>query len=119
MTIGLLAESFADSMVLPKGYVSVLKFLMKQYLMERKVQMPHMATLIGFYKEVGEGGEEEQEFQFAGTVEVCFNKRGANVSPPTPTPPKGAPYICNMAVKKSFRRYSTILCFHFNSLFIE
>ncbi|KAI9073418.1 hypothetical protein K1719_017544 [Acacia pycnantha] len=103
MTIGLLAESFAESMVLPVGYVSVLKFLVKQYLMERKVQMPHMATLIGFYKEAGEDGEE-QEVQLAGTVEVCFNKRGANVSPPTPTPPKDSPYICNMAVKASLRR---------------
>lgn len=103
MTIGLLAESFAESMVLPVGYVSVLKFLVKQYLVERKVQMPHMATLIGFYKETVEGGEE-QEVQLAGTVEVCFNKRGANVSPPTPTPPKDSPYICNMAVKDSLRR---------------
>ncbi|XP_028774937.1 uncharacterized protein LOC114731861 [Neltuma alba] len=96
MTIGLLAESFAESMVLPVGYVSVLKFLVRQYLMERKIQMPHMATLIGFYKETGEGGEE-QEVQLAGTVEVCFNKMGANASPPTPTPPKDSPYISNMA----------------------
>lgn len=103
MTIGLLAESFAESMVLPVGYVSVLKFLVKQYLVERKVQMPHMATLIGIYKETVEGGKE-QEVQLAGTVEVCFNKRGANVSPPTPTPPKDSPYICNMAVKDSLRR---------------
>lgn len=103
ITVGLLAESFAESMLLPSGYVSVLKFLVKQYLIERRTLMPHMATLIGFYTETVEGGEE-QEAQLAGTVEVCFDKRGANASPPTPTPPKDSPYICNMAVKKSLRR---------------
>ncbi|KAJ7953666.1 Acyl-CoA N-acyltransferases (NAT) superfamily protein [Quillaja saponaria] len=103
ITVGLLAESFAESMLLPSGYVSVLRFLVKQYLIERRTLMPHTAMLIGFYRETKEGGDEEEE-QLAGTVEVCFDKRGANASPPTPTSPKDSPYICNMAVKKPLRR---------------
>lgn len=109
-TVRLLAESFAESMMFPSGYVNVLRFLVKQYLMERRALMPHMATLVGFYRGVaaaeddGEGGNGE-EVQLAGTVEVCFDKRGANASLPSPTPPKDSPYICNMAVQKSLRRY--------------
>lgn len=98
-TVGLLAESFAESMLLPGGYVSLLRFLVKQYLIERRGVMPHAATLVGFYKGAGEGEEE-----LAGTVEVCFDKRGTNASPPTPTPPRNSPYICNMTVKEQLRR---------------
>ncbi|CAI9092854.1 OLC1v1028196C1 [Oldenlandia corymbosa var. corymbosa] len=99
LTAGLLAESFADSMFLPKGYVKLLEYLVKQYLIERRALMPHTATLLGFYKE-----DEDEDFQVAGTVEVSFNKMGANASPPSPTPPKNSPYICNMTVKESLRR---------------
>ncbi|KAJ6429982.1 hypothetical protein OIU84_021403 [Salix udensis] len=94
-------------MVLPVGYVSLLRYLVKQYLMERRAAMPHAVTLIGFYKakqEIDTGEEMEDVEELAGTVEVCFDKRGANTSPPTPTSPKNAPYICNMAVKGSLRR---------------
>ncbi|KAI4314306.1 hypothetical protein L6164_027228 [Bauhinia variegata] len=80
ITVGLLAVSFAESMQLPSGYVSVLKFLIKQYLIERRTSMPHMATLTGFYRGMVEG-REEQKVQLAGTVEICFNKRGAYSSP--------------------------------------
>ncbi len=72
--------------------------------------MPHAATLIGFYKEKQNGilepeqEEEEEEEELAGTVEVCFDKRGANASPPTPISPKNSPYICNMTVKNTLRR---------------
>ncbi|XP_031258283.1 uncharacterized protein LOC116116328 [Pistacia vera] len=102
-TVGLLAESFAESMLLPSGYEKLLRFLVKQYLIERRGVMPHAVTLIGFYrgKEEGESGKE---VELAGTVEVCFDKRGANASPPSPTPPKNSPYICNMTVKKPLRR---------------
>ncbi|KAJ1389918.1 GNAT domain [Sesbania bispinosa] len=105
-TVGLLAESFAESMLLPAGYVNLLGFLVKQYLVERRTLMPHMATLIGFYRGTVDGEErgEEQELQLAGTVEICFDKKGANASVPSPTPPKDSPYICNMAVQKSLRR---------------
>ncbi|XP_041011212.1 uncharacterized protein LOC121254992 [Juglans microcarpa x Juglans regia] len=102
-TVALLAESFAESMLWPSGYLSLLRFLVKQYLIERRTLMPHTATLIGFYRRK-ENGISEQEEQLAGTVEVCFDKRGANASPPTPTPPKNSPYICNMTVKKPLRR---------------
>ncbi|RDX79779.1 hypothetical protein CR513_39761, partial [Mucuna pruriens] len=98
-TVGLLAESFAESMLLPKAYVNVLAFLVNQYLMERMALMPHAATLVAFYTE-----EEEEEARLAGTVELCFDKRGANASVPSPTPPKDSPYISNMAVHKSLRR---------------
>ncbi|KAI3412279.1 N-acetyltransferase domain-containing protein, partial [Psidium guajava] len=98
-TVRLLAESFAESMLLPGGYVSLLRFLVKQYLIERRSVMPHAATLVGFYK----GGEEGEE-ELAGTVEVCFDKRGSNASPPTPAPPRNSPYICNMTVKEELRR---------------
>lgn len=101
VTVRLLAESFSESMLLPAGYESLLRFLVKKYLIDRKSVFPHAVTLIGFYK--GKG-EEEDEGELAGTVEVCFDKKGANASPPTPTPPKNSPYIWNMAVKKPLRR---------------
>ncbi|XP_011025540.1 PREDICTED: uncharacterized protein LOC105126383 [Populus euphratica] len=107
ITVKLLAESFVESMLLPVGYVSLLRYLVKQYLIERRAAMPHAVTLIGFYKgkqEMNTGEEKEDLLELAGTVEVCFDKRGANTSPPTPTSPKNAPYICNMAVKQSLRR---------------
>ena len=110
ITVALLAESFAESMVWPSGYLSLLRFLVKQYLIERRALMPHAATLIGFYKEKQNGilepeqEEEEEEEELAGTVEVCFDKRGANASPPTPISPKNSPYICNMTVKNTLRR---------------
>ncbi|XP_059448123.1 GCN5-related N-acetyltransferase 5, chloroplastic [Corylus avellana] len=104
--VALLAESFAESMLWPSGYLSLLRYLVKQYLIERRALMPHTATLIGFYrgKENGVLEQEEEEEQLAGTVEVCFDKRGANASPPTPTAPKNSPYISNMTVKSSLRR---------------
>ncbi|XP_052186492.1 uncharacterized protein LOC127797544 [Diospyros lotus] len=97
--VGLLSESFAESLVLPTGYTTLLRFLLKQYLTERRSLMPHTATLIGFYREDG-----DQDLQLAGTVEVSFDRRGANASPPTPTAPKDSPYVCNMAVKTLLRR---------------
>lgn len=105
MTVELLAESFAESMLLPNMYLIALGFLIKQYLIEKRGVMPHAVTLIGFYREEGDDGEErEKEEELAGTVELSFDKRGANASPPTPTPPKDCPYICNMTVKKPLRR---------------
>ncbi|GMI74959.1 GCN5-related N-acetyltransferase 5 [Hibiscus trionum] len=100
LTVGLLALSFAESMFMSLQYEALLRFFVKQYLMERRASMPHAVTLVGFYRE--EGGKRGEEL--AGTVEVCFDKRGANVSPPTPTAPKNSPYICNMTVTKELRR---------------
>ncbi|PSS28651.1 Acyl-CoA N-acyltransferase protein [Actinidia chinensis var. chinensis] len=99
VAVALLSESFAESMMLPGAYVTVLGFLVKQYLIERRALMPHTATLIGFYKE-----HEGEDLELAGTVEVTFDRRGANDSTPSPTTPKDSPYICNMAVKKPLRR---------------
>ncbi|XVF84909.1 hypothetical protein PTKIN_Ptkin17bG0077200 [Pterospermum kingtungense] len=99
-TAGLLAESFGESMLMPLGYEALLRFLVKQYLIERRAVMPHAVTLVGFYRE--KGGQRGEEL--SGTVEVCFDNRGANASPPTPAPPKNSPYICNMTVTKKLRR---------------
>lgn len=109
-TVSLLAESFSESMLLPVGYNKLLRFFVKQYLIERRAVMPHAVTLIGFYRGKGET-ESGEDVDFAGTVEVCFDKRGANASPATPTPPKNSPYICNMTVRKERRRYLWF-CFH-------
>lgn len=99
--VRLLAESFAESMSVPWRFVTFLGFLVKQYVRERRVLLPHAATLVGLYE--GEDGKAE----LAGTVEISFDKQGANASPPTPIPPMECPYICNMAVKKQLRRYPT------------
>ncbi|XP_010551446.1 PREDICTED: uncharacterized protein LOC104822056 [Tarenaya hassleriana] len=107
-TVKLLAESFSESMLLPTGYESVLRFLVKQYLSEKRGVMPHAVTLVGFFRRRpeacsdGDGVGEAEEL--AGTVEVCFDRRGANASPPSPIPPKDSPYVCNMTVKKPLRR---------------
>ncbi|CAA0834752.1 Acyl-CoA N-acyltransferases (NAT) superfamily protein [Striga hermonthica] len=100
MTVTLLSESFAESMMMAtSGYQKLLEFLVKNYLLERRRMMPHNATLLGIYRENG-----EEDFELAGTVELTFDRKGANVNPPTPKPPKDSPYICNMAVRKPFRR---------------
>ncbi|XVF44065.1 hypothetical protein PTKIN_Ptkin02bG0090500 [Pterospermum kingtungense] len=102
LTVGLLALSFAESMFMSLGYEALLRFFVKQYLIERRAVMPHAVTLVGFYREKGALRGE----QLAGTVEVCFDKRGANASPPTPMAPKNSPYICNMTVTEQLRRAS-------------
>ncbi|KAG8366192.1 hypothetical protein BUALT_Bualt17G0051000 [Buddleja alternifolia] len=99
MTVSLLSDSFAESMMMATGYVKLLELLVKNYLTERREMMPHNATLLGVYRENG-----EEDFELAGTVELTFDKKGANAKPPTPIPPKNSPYICNMAVRKQLRR---------------
>ncbi|KAK9707347.1 hypothetical protein RND81_07G191200 [Saponaria officinalis] len=102
--VELLAESFAESMLLPNMYLKLLGFLVKQYLIERRSLIPHTVTLIGFFR-LGENfGDEIEIGELSGTVEISFDGKGANSSPPTPIPPKNCPYICNMTVKKEFRR---------------
>ncbi|XP_073306836.1 GCN5-related N-acetyltransferase 5, chloroplastic [Primulina huaijiensis] len=99
MTATLLSESFAESILIPNGYAKLLEFLVKNYLIERREMMPHCATLLGVYRENG-----EDDFELAGTVELTFDKKGYNASPPSPTPPRNSPYICNMAVRNPLRR---------------
>ncbi|XP_072994771.1 GCN5-related N-acetyltransferase 5, chloroplastic [Typha latifolia] len=98
--VALLAESFIESMWLPDQYVTLLAILVNQYVVERRRLMPHMVVLVGLYKSKG----EEEEAQIACIAEVSLDALGANVAPPTPTPPRECPYICNMAVKKALRR---------------
>lgn len=107
LTVTLLSESFAESMMMATGYVKLLEFLVKNYLIERRAMMPHNATLLGIYRENG-----EEDFELAGTVELTFDRKGANASPPTPTPPKNSPYICNMAVRKPLRRCIILFIFY-------
>ncbi|XAR48046.1 Peptide alpha-N-acetyltransferase [Bertholletia excelsa] len=94
--VELLARSFVESMNLP---ISFLRFMVKQYMIERRSLLPHAATLVAFYRE-----NVDEELQPVGTVEVSFDNRGANPNPPTPTPPQDSPYICNMTVKETLRR---------------
>ncbi|XP_027913485.1 uncharacterized protein LOC114173356 [Vigna unguiculata] len=115
-TVLLLAHSFAESLLIPAAYVNLLAFLINQYLIQRLTLLPNTATLVAFYTQTpspptADSKEDEEEplqedegAPLAGTVEICFNKRGANASVPTPTPPRDSPYICNMAVEKSLRR---------------
>lgn len=100
--VALLAESFGESILMPNTYAALLGFLVKQYLVERRALLPHAATLVGLYKK-GDG-ESEELVELAGTLEVCFDKRGASDSVPSPTPPMDSPYVCNMTVTKPLRR---------------
>ncbi|KAL3654113.1 hypothetical protein CASFOL_003794 [Castilleja foliolosa] len=99
IAVTLLSESFAESMTMTSGYLKLLEFLVKNYMIERREKVPHNATLLGIYRENG-----EEDFELAGTVELTFNRKGANANPPTPNPPSNSPYICNMAVSKPLRR---------------
>ncbi|XP_028551500.1 uncharacterized protein LOC110092118 isoform X2 [Dendrobium catenatum] len=96
--IQLLSESFIESMGMPPRYVPLLTFIVRQYVMGRRLLLPHAVMLVGFYRDDG------KEPELACTAEISFDTFGANVAPPTPLPPKDCPYICNMAVKKDLRR---------------
>lgn len=98
-TVFLLAESFAESMFGEGRFVKLLQFLVMQYVNERRNLAPHTVMLVGFYK-----GVDMEEEELVCTAEISFDARGANAAPPTPLPPKNCPYICNMTVKKKFRR---------------
>ncbi|KAJ0986692.1 hypothetical protein J5N97_005048 [Dioscorea zingiberensis] len=98
-TVKLLAESFSDAMFGSDRCVPLLIFLVKQYILERLRLVPHMAVLVGLYTE-----KNSDVSQLACTAEVSFNDLGANTACPTPQPPAGYPYICNMTTKKSLRR---------------
>ncbi|GAB4839839.1 hypothetical protein Ancab_020549 [Ancistrocladus abbreviatus] len=97
-------ENFTYSCKLASGYLSVrvmrIEEIDKTSTLLAGSFAESMLLPIGYYSEE-EGSEEEQ---LAGTVEMSFDKRGANASPPTPTPPKNCPYICNMTVKEQLRR---------------
>ncbi|GJX63465.1 acyl-CoA N-acyltransferases superfamily protein [Tanacetum coccineum] len=73
MTVELLAESFAESMMLPKAYVKLLAYLVKQYLVERRGLMPHAATLIAFHR-------SESESESSGGVTEDIQLEGCEMS---------------------------------------
>lgn len=98
-TVELLTDSFAELMWGALTYRPLLSLTVREHMLERRAFIPHAATLVGLYTE-GESGE----WILGGTVELSFNSEGSAEFPPTPIPPKGAPYLCNMAVNKSLRR---------------
>lgn len=98
-TVELLTDSFAELMWGALTYRPLLSFTVREHMLERRAVIPHAATLVGLYTE-----RESDEWMLGGTVELSFNSEGSAEFPPTPIPPKGAPYLCNMAVNKSLRR---------------
>ncbi|KAG0614060.1 hypothetical protein M758_6G148400 [Ceratodon purpureus] len=106
----LLVDSFAELMGGLLTYRPLLAFTVKQYVRERYATLPHSVTLVGLYAPV-EGipaAEDSSEMQqgysvVAGTVELSFSVAG-HPDVPTPAPPPNSPYICNMAIKKEYRR---------------
>lgn len=97
-TIELLTESFAELMWGPLTYKPLLKFTIRDHMMERRALVPHAITLVGLY------AEREGEWTFCGTVEISLNSKGASKFHTTPVPPKSSPYLFNMAVNKDLRR---------------
>lgn len=95
----LLTDSFAELMWGPLTYRPLLRLTVREHMVDRRAFIPHAATLVGLYTE-GESGK----WILGGTVELSFNSEGSAEFPPTPIPPRGAPYLCNMAVNKSLRR---------------
>lgn len=78
--------------------------MVKQYVMEKRSMLPHAATVVAFYKKKSKPSAADEDEKLAGTAEISFNALGMNASPPTPTPPRNFPYICNMTVEKKVRR---------------
>ncbi|XP_010928963.1 GCN5-related N-acetyltransferase 5, chloroplastic-like [Elaeis guineensis] len=96
----LLAEPYSRAMHLSDGTMPVAAFVLKQDMAERRVLVPHVALLVGFYYKDRDGEEAE----LACTADISFDAIGAHPSPGTPRPPKEYPYIGNVAVKKTLRR---------------
>ncbi|GLJ28376.1 hypothetical protein SUGI_0558320 [Cryptomeria japonica] len=97
-TSELLTDCLAEIVWRPLNYRPLLKFSIREYMRERAARVPHVVTLIGLYS------EREGEWTFGGTAEVSFNSKGVSEFQATPAPPKGSPYLCNMAVSKDLRR---------------
>ncbi|KAG1364060.1 hypothetical protein COCNU_11G008870 [Cocos nucifera] len=96
----LLAEPYSSAKHLPDGTIPVAAFVLKQDMAARRVLVPHVAMLVGFYYEDKDGEEAE----LACTAEISFDAAGAHPDPGAPRPPKEYPYIGNVAVKKTLRR---------------
>ncbi|PWA80254.1 Acyl-CoA N-acyltransferase [Artemisia annua] len=64
--------------------------------------LPNGITLIAFHaRDTDELGGEMGYNHIAGTIEVKFNWSEDEVPPFTPSPPRNAPYVNYLAVKKS------------------
>jgi len=99
----LLVDSFAELMGGLLTYRPLLAFTVKQYVRERYATLPHSVTLVGLYAPVEGISDTEGESLVAGTVELSFSVAG-HPDVPTPAPPPHSPYICNMAIRKEYRR---------------
>lgn len=106
----LLVDSFAELMGGLLTYRPLLAFTVKQYVRERYATLPHSVTLVGLYAPVegipdtgGSSDTQQRDSLVAGTVELSFSIAG-HPDVPTPAPPPKSPYICNMAIKKEYRR---------------
>ncbi|GJS33086.1 acyl-CoA N-acyltransferases superfamily protein [Tanacetum coccineum] len=85
----------------PKAYEEDFACFMKIDLIEGP-PLPNAVTLIAFHaRDTDELGGELENEHIAGTIEVKFNWSGDEVSPLTPSPPRNAPYVNYLAVKKS------------------
>eukprot|EP00252_Welwitschia_mirabilis_P007299 TRINITY_DN18549_c0_g1_i2.p1 TRINITY_DN18549_c0_g1~~TRINITY_DN18549_c0_g1_i2.p1 ORF type:complete len:322 (+),score=53.08 TRINITY_DN18549_c0_g1_i2:296-1261(+) len=97
-TEDLLTESFVDLMWGPLTYRPILKLSVRENMLDRRSIIPHSATLVALH------APNQGDWVLVGTVELSFNAKGSSPLMPTPIPPKDAPYLCNMAVDKKFRR---------------
>lgn len=109
----LLVDSFAELMGGLLTYRPLLALTVRQYVRDRYACLPDVVTLVGLYAPAEDNvvmGRTEDKFSgnwlVAGTVEVSFSNAGHPDIPSGPTPPPGSPYLCNMAVRSAYRRFS-------------
>jgi hypothetical protein len=106
----LLVDSFAELMGGLLTYRPLLSLTVKQYVRERRAALPQAVTLVGLYAPAEDNpsmGLMDDRWSgnwiVAGTVELSFCVTGHPYLP-NPPPPPNAPYICNMAVSRDYRR---------------
>lgn len=104
----LLTDSYTQLMWGPLTYRPVLEWILRRYLRERQICLPHAATLVGLYAPFEESDivspAESRKWLVAGVVEVSFNASGQPKDLQTPVPAKDAPFLSNMAVQEENRR---------------
>lgn len=98
-TIDLLVESFK----MAASYVRLLKSHVKYLVKKRMSLVPHRVIIVGLYKEKKNEGCEDRP-QLICTAEVSFDTTEFPALLMTPLPPRNCAYICNLTVKKMFRR---------------
>ncbi|KAL2649839.1 hypothetical protein R1flu_017967 [Riccia fluitans] len=107
----LLVDSFAELMGGLLTYRPLLTLTVRQYVRERYACLPAAVTLVGLYapeEDVTDAEDADvavdRRWLLAGTVELSFSNIGHPDIPPGPSPPRGSPYLCNMAVSTDYRR---------------